>query len=86
VNRFERVLQISNAPERSSLIVLARALVSAIEETEVEGMRQDEDPSIMVLGAFIAFHTHADVNTVGGYHRLLEQCETRLSATPAEMQ
>lgn len=59
------------------LKVLAEGLVAAINESEAEGVEPDRDPAVMLFGAFIAFHTHADVMHVRGYHDLIEQCQER---------
>lgn len=68
------------------LKALAEGLVSAIEEAEVDGVADpSRDPAVLVFGAFIAFHTHADVSTVAGYHELIEQCRERYE-TPRTMQ
>jgi hypothetical protein len=44
-------------------------LLAAIDEVEAEGGQPDVDPAVLVLGAFVAFHTHADVNTTVGFQR-----------------
>lgn len=63
------------------LKALAQGLVDAIAEAEVDGVRDpSRDPAVLVFGAFIAFHTHADVSTVGGYNKLIEQCRIRYEA------
>lgn len=85
MNRFEYALHASIAPEQETLGDLARGLVSAIEQTEAEGQIALSDPAVMVLGAYIAFHTHADVNSVKGYRQLLSLCEYR-SLNPPELQ
>lgn len=36
-----------------------------------------QDPAVLVMGAFIAFHTNADVNSYGGYRRLIQRCADR---------
>lgn len=60
------------------LKALAQGLVDAIAEAEVDGVEDpSRDPAVLVFGAFIAFHTHADVSTVGGYHDLIETCRQR---------
>ena len=61
------------------LPTISRMLVEAIDEVEAEGGRPGDDPAVLVLGAFVAFHTHADVNTTTGFHRLLDLCHTRLA-------
>ena len=60
------------------LKALAEGLVQAIEEAEVDGVPDpSRDPAVLVFGAFIAFATHADVSTVGGYNQLIEHCRER---------
>lgn len=61
------------------LPAITRMLLEAIDEIEAEGGKPDLDPAVLVFGAFIAFHTHADVNTTLGFHKLLDLCQTRLS-------
>lgn len=68
------------------LKALAEGLVQAIEEAEAEGVTDpSRDPAVLIFGAFIAFHTHADVSTVGGYHQLIEHCRERFEQ-PKTMQ
>lgn len=68
------------------LKTLAQGLVDAIDEAEAEGIQDpSRDPAVLVFGAFIAFHTHADVSTVGGYQDLIEACRQRYE-TPRTMQ
>lgn len=57
---------------------IARALVEAIEEVETEGLEPVHDPAVLILGAFVAFHTHSDVTSLKGFHRLLELCRSNL--------
>lgn len=60
------------------LKTLAQGLVDAISEAEVDGVEDpSRDPAVLVFGAFIAFHTHADVSTVKGYQDLIELCRLR---------
>jgi hypothetical protein len=64
------------------LETLAAGLVQAIEEAKAEGIVDpSSDPAVQVFGAFIAFHTHADVSTVGGYYELIERCRERHETT-----
>lgn len=68
------------------LKTLAQGLVDAIEEAEAEGISDpSRDPAVLVFGAFIAFHTHADVSTVGGYMQLIDVCRERFES-PRAMQ
>ena len=63
-----------------------RDLVQVLSETLAQVEERDEvpqnDPAVLILGSFIAFHTHSDINTVGGYKRLLDMCEQRLRSAP----
>lgn len=68
------------------LKALAAGLVQAIDEAEAEGVVDpSRDPAVLVFGAFIAFATHADVSTVGGYNQLIEDCRERFEQ-PRTMQ
>lgn len=82
MNRFEYVLSASPAPQDLPLIQLAAAFMLAVEQTVAEQLDPHTDPAVMILGAYIAFQTHADVNTQDGYYKLLEQCQTRLDNLP----
>lgn len=82
MNRFEFALAASVDPTLYALPSLAAELVKAIEAAKAEGELPQEDPAVLVLGAFISFHTHADVNSALGYRRLLSLCEDRLALTP----
>lgn len=57
-------------------------LVHTLEQNEAEGTDAQNDPATLVLGAFIGFQTHADVNTFKGYKELLSLCELRLNYPP----
>lgn len=60
------------------LKALALGLVQALEEAEIDGVEDpSRDPAVLVFGAFIAFHTHADVSTIGGYLDKIEECRER---------
>jgi hypothetical protein len=37
---------------------------------------------VVLLGSFIAFHVHADVNSATGYRELLSSCEQRANTLP----
>jgi hypothetical protein len=78
MNRFEYVLNAAHAPQDATLLSLAQALVDAVEQNVALDTDPTNDPSVLILGAYIAFHTHADVNTAGGYHKLLSLCEQQL--------
>lgn len=83
MNRFEFVLQTSVAPHQQPLISLAAAFMLAVQQTLIEQADPGQDPAVLILGAYIAFHTHADVNTSKGYHELLAQCAERLQTSPS---
>lgn len=75
MNRFEYVLTTAVAPHQEPLLAIAREFTQAVEQVMAEGNDPVQDPAVLVLGSYIAFHTHADVNTFGGYKRLLSMCE-----------
>lgn len=74
--RFHNAINASEHPP--CLKQVAGQLVSAIDEVEAEGNEPTNDPAVLILGAFVAFHTHADVNTRDGYHKLLDMCRARI--------
>ena len=80
--RFEHALNAATAPCEVTLSILARQLADAVEQVEAEGTDPVDDPAVLLLGAFIAFHTHADVNTARGYHQLIHLCHERIHAAP----
>lgn len=82
MNRFEYVLKAASAPHEQPLIQLAAAFMLAIEQTLIEQVEPTNDPAVLILGAYIAFHTHADVNTSNGYHELLTRCAEHLQNSP----
>lgn len=53
---------------------VAQMLVNFIAECETEGMTSTACPAVMLLGAQLAFHCHADVGTEGFMPRLLQRC------------
>ena len=74
MNRFFHALQAATSPGAPTLPWVATSLAQAVDEVVLEGGEPVNDPAVLLLGAFVAFHTHADVNTVGGYHKLIELC------------
>lgn len=65
-------------PELVTLPYLAARFSEAVEEAQDEGLADpSRDPAVMLFGALIAFHTHADVNSVNGFHQLIELCRER---------
>jgi hypothetical protein len=83
MNRFQFALKAADGPKAVTLPELADGLVAAISAAEAEGLAAGEDPAVLVIGSFIAFHTHADINTIRGYRDLLSLCEQRLDAVRA---
>jgi len=82
MNRFEYVIQTSVAPGQEPLINITAALMLALVQLYAENLDPLQDPAVLILGAYIAFHTHADVNTNVGYRKLLEQCNDRIHNAP----
>lgn len=86
MNRHEYVLKAAvTGSIYEPLINLARMFVHTLEQNEAEGTDPMLDPATLVLGAFIAFRTHADINTMTEYQKLLAACELRVSS-PRELQ
>lgn len=81
VNRYEFALSAAANPYTHKLPAIARAMVEAIDAIEAEQGDPVEDPAVLVLGTFIAFHTHADINTYNGFSSLLELCKARYLET-----
>lgn len=79
MNRFEFALQASAGPHRVELVQLTGALNFAVQQTLAEGLNPATDPAVILLGSFIAFQVHADVNTASGYHKLIAMCNDRLA-------
>ena len=86
MNRFEAALSMAYSPQSQSLPVLARTFALAVDQTVAEGLPVESDPAVLVLGAFIAFQTHSDVNSTRGYRQLLTQCEDRAHTNKLGMQ
>lgn len=78
MNRFDLALQASAAPHRVELCQLSGALNFAVQQTMAEGLNPCEDPAVILLGSFVSFHVHADVNTASGYRKLIALCNDRL--------
>lgn len=76
MNRFFVALQVAGDPP--PLPALTKGLAQAVEEAIADGENPDACPAVMLLGAFVAFRTHADMNTVGGYRRLIDLCQDRI--------
>jgi hypothetical protein len=82
MSRFVYALEAARAPHQCSLMELAEGFYNAVAHVEAENGDASRDPAVVVIGSFIAFHVHADVNTAKGYHELLSSCEQRVIATP----
>lgn len=76
--RDSNVIHLSEVVGDVPFKMVAQGLLDAINEAEVEGIADpSRDPAVMLFGAYVAFHTHVDVNTVRGYHEQLELCRER---------
>jgi hypothetical protein len=74
MNRYFHALSAAVGPRVPALPWVATSLAEAVDEVTLEGGDPTNDPAVLLLGAFVAFHTHADVNTTGGYHKLIDLC------------
>lgn len=80
MKRYLNALELSQPGLQSpGLRAVAQALIEALDEIEAEGGDAEQDPAVLVIGAFVAFHTHADVNSVHGFNHLLDLCRNKLS-------
>jgi hypothetical protein len=75
MNRFAYALEAAKAPHQQTLMELAEGFYNAVAHAEAEDRDPTCDSAVIVIGSFIAFHVHADVNTAHGYHELLSSCE-----------
>ena len=82
MNVDQFVLDAAYSADLPSLRDLVHVLNETIVQIEQQGGILQDDPAVLILGSFIAFHTHSDINTVGGYKQLLDMCATRLSNAP----
>jgi hypothetical protein len=82
MNRFAHALEAAYAPHLVPLVDLAHRFALAVDQVIAEELDPSNDPAVLVLGSFIAFHTHADVNSASGYHQLLGMCPDRFATTP----
>lgn len=78
MSRFAYAIDVASAPMDFPIASLAKNFHEAVEQTEAEGLNALNDPAVLLLGAYIAFHTHADVNTASGYHKLIAMCHDRI--------
>jgi hypothetical protein len=82
VSRFNTALEAARAPHQCSLMELAEGFYNAVAHVEAEDGDASRDPAVVLLGSFIAFHVHADVNSATGYRELLSSCEQRANTLP----
>lgn len=82
MTRFEYALYAAQAPHQQTLMELAEGFYNAVAHAEAEERDPTADPAVVIIGSFIAFQVHADVNTLGGYRRLLTQCEQQMLSAP----
>ena len=73
----EFVLDVATGPNNVSLADLLRVASEYVAMLAEADLPPINDPAVLLLGAFISFQTHSDINTVGGYKRLLDACEER---------
>lgn len=78
MSRFAYAIDVAQAPLSSPIASLAKNFHEAVDQAEAEGLDATTDPAVLLLGVYIAFHTHADVNTASGYHKLIAMCHDRI--------
>lgn len=61
-------------PSFTEILQVMAEYATTLEEAQLDPL---QDPAVLVMGAFIAFHTNADVNSYGGYRRLIQRCADR---------
>lgn len=76
MRRFMQAINITRINVEMS--VLSAGFSEAVGDAIADGVSPDNDPAVLLYGAFIAFRTHADVNTVGGYKKLIELCHQQI--------
>ena len=67
--------------EEISLLAMCENLLQAVQEVQAEGKEPSHDPAVMVLGANLAFMTHADVTSRGMYRDMIERCLAQSEST-----
>jgi len=82
MNRYEYALTAAQAPQQEPLLAIAQNFNDAVSQVIAEGQDPHQDPAVIVLGSFIAFHVHADLNTLHGYQQLLSLCEDQVVHSP----
>lgn len=78
MKRFYAALDVATSITCPTLQSIVVKLNDAVTEAVADGIEPVNDPAVLLLGAFVAFHTHADVNTVGGYRRLIGLCQASI--------
>lgn len=84
MKRFYDAIEAATGRKIPTLPWLATNLVEAIADVTLEGGTPATDPAVLLLGSFIAFHTHADVNTAGGYRKLIDLCWSQIAERPLQ--
>ena len=68
-------------PTLTEIVQVMADYTAVLEEAQLDPL---QDPAVLVLGAFVAFHTNADINTYGGYRRLIKRCSDRIEANKTD--
>lgn len=61
---------------------IVRDLMKAVEEAEAQQVSPENDPAVLVLAIFTAFHSHADTVVTSGLYTLLELCQQNHAQVP----
>lgn len=85
MNRYAYALHASGSLEQEPFYDIVQHFSDAVTQVIAEGNDPVQDAAVIVLGSFIAFHVHADVNTFNGYQQLLSLCEQG-AVSPQELQ
>lgn len=85
MNRHEYALQAASAPHQVNFVQLAEQFALAAKQSTAEGINATTDPAVLLLGSFIAFRVHADVNTMSGYHKLIDLCNDALHVAKSKV-
>lgn len=73
MNRYEVMASIPPGAKMEFKEVV-RLFLQFVEECDFESMHYQNCPAVMLLGRQIAFHCHADVQSVDMNHKLLKRC------------
>lgn len=73
MDRYETITRITPGTT-VPLSQVARLLVQFIDECSIEDMDPQACPAVMALGAMLAFHCHADLDSPGYITRLMQRC------------